>query len=115
MSGIFRTDMFNSNTPEAEDRLPLVGPRSLGKRTRRKDRALLPSFAMSSGRLFLDGLLASIARLRFTDTSIIGTGQISDKDLLSNGKCVFSSVSHRRGSPHKGTRKYLRSFAFICG
>jgi hypothetical protein len=26
-----------------------------------------PSFAMSSGRLFLDGLLASIARLRFTD------------------------------------------------
>jgi hypothetical protein len=27
-----------------------------------------PSSAMSSGRLFLDGLLASIARLRFTDT-----------------------------------------------
>jgi hypothetical protein len=26
-----------------------------------------PSSAMSSGRLFLDGLLASIARLRFTD------------------------------------------------
>ena len=26
-----------------------------------------PSFAMSSGRLFLDGLLASIAHLRFTD------------------------------------------------
>jgi hypothetical protein len=25
-----------------------------------------PSFAMSSGRLFLNGLLASIARLRFT-------------------------------------------------
>jgi hypothetical protein len=29
---------------------------------------LCPSSAMSSGRLFLDGLLASIARLRFTDT-----------------------------------------------
>jgi hypothetical protein len=27
-----------------------------------------PSSAMSSGRLFLDGLLASIARLRFTGT-----------------------------------------------
>jgi hypothetical protein len=27
-----------------------------------------PSSAMSSGRLFLSGLLASIARLRFTDT-----------------------------------------------
>jgi hypothetical protein len=25
-----------------------------------------PSFAMSSGRLFLDGALASVARLRFT-------------------------------------------------
>ena len=29
---------------------------------------LCPSSAMSSGRLFLDGLLASIARLRFTGT-----------------------------------------------
>jgi hypothetical protein len=28
-----------------------------------------PSFAMSSGRLFLNGLLASIARLRFTDST----------------------------------------------
>jgi hypothetical protein len=26
-----------------------------------------PSFAMSSGRLFLDGVLASIAHLRFAD------------------------------------------------
>jgi hypothetical protein len=30
---------------------------------------LFSSFAMSSVRLFLDGLLASIARLRFTGTS----------------------------------------------
>jgi len=28
-----------------------------------------PSFAMSSGRLFLDGVLASIARLRFTGST----------------------------------------------
>jgi len=34
-----------------------------------------PSFPMSSGRLFLDGLLASIARLRFT-------GKISIKLLV---------------------------------
>ena len=31
----------------------------------------LPIVAMSSGRLFLNGLLASIARLRFTDTPIL--------------------------------------------
>jgi hypothetical protein len=30
-----------------------------------------PSSAMSSGRLFLNGLLASIARLRFTGTPIL--------------------------------------------
>ncbi len=29
-----------------------------------------PSSAMSSGRLFLDGLLASSARLRFADVSM---------------------------------------------
>jgi hypothetical protein len=37
-----------------------------GYRTRRKKHALPTSSAMSSGRLFLDGVLASIARLRFT-------------------------------------------------
>ena len=31
----------------------------------------LPIVAMSSGRLFLNGLLASIARLRFTDMPIL--------------------------------------------
>ena len=31
----------------------------------------LPIVAMSPGRLFLNGLLASIARLRFTDTPIL--------------------------------------------
>jgi hypothetical protein len=39
-----------------------------------------PSFAMSSGRLFLDGLLASIARLRFT-------GSISIKRLPHRMEC----------------------------
>ena len=40
-----------------------------------------PSFAMSFGRLFLDGLLASIARLRFTGTARISLPAFDGKDL----------------------------------
>ena len=38
---------------------------------RGKRSAPCPSFAIKSGRLFLSGLLASIARLRFTDNASI--------------------------------------------
>ena len=41
-----------------------------------------PSFAMSSGRLFLNGVLASIARLRFT-------GTLSIKLLAHSGKGII--------------------------
>jgi len=42
-----------------------------------------PSSAMSSGRLFLDGLLASIARLRFTGTvSIDPTRQPVERIII---------------------------------
>ena len=44
-------------------RLPLVGPRR-GKRTRRENRALSSSSAMSSGRLFLDRVGRHQSRLR---------------------------------------------------
>jgi hypothetical protein len=37
----------------------------------RRKQTRLPIVAMSSGRLFLNGLLASIARLRFTGTPIL--------------------------------------------
>ena len=45
------------------------GPGQAVERARRS--TFCPSSAISSGRLFLDGLLASIARVRFTDTASI--------------------------------------------
>jgi hypothetical protein len=41
-----------------------------------------PSSAMSSGRLFLDGLLASIARLRFTGIFSINPTRFRRKGLI---------------------------------
>jgi hypothetical protein len=63
-NGIYRSDVSSLLfTPGPLSRFP-VGPvpgyRQAGKNMP------CPSSAMSSGRLFLDGLLASIARLRFT-------------------------------------------------
>ena len=46
-----------------------------------------PSSAMSSGRLFLDGLLASIARLRFT-------GMIRIKLLPLRMECIYHRTVH---------------------
>ena len=63
--GIFRPDMslllFTPEPCPASRSSRCQGIRHAGKNMPS------PSFAMSSGRLFLDGLLASIARLRFTD------------------------------------------------
>ena len=65
--GIYRPDgALLPIKPGPGRRLPLVGPRP-GQRTRRVVH-VLPIVPMSSDRLFLDGLLASIARLRFTGT-----------------------------------------------
>jgi hypothetical protein len=55
---------------------------------------------MSSGRLFLNGLLASIARLRFTGTLRIALSRSGPKGLSSDGKQCLNSVSHETGQPH---------------
>jgi hypothetical protein len=91
------------------DRLPTAGP-SPGKRTRREDHALLIVRDEFRTGYSLIGLLASIARLRFTGTVRITLDSKWRNGLSSNCNCVFSLLSHRRGSPH-----YLRSSAFICG
>jgi hypothetical protein len=77
-----------------------------GKRTRREDHALLIVRDEFRAGYSSIGLLASRARLRFTGTDQKNTGRIGGKELSSNGNCVFSLVSHRRGSPHLS--------AFIC-
>jgi hypothetical protein len=48
----------------------------------------------------LIGLLASIARLRFTGIVRLTLDGKWTNGLSSNGNCVFPLVSHRRGSPH---------------
>ena len=63
--GIYRSDVSSLLlNPVQLSRLP-VGPgaRAIGRAGKNTP---CPSSAMSSGRLFLDGLVASIARLRFT-------------------------------------------------
>jgi hypothetical protein len=64
--GIYRSDVFNTSyKPGPAYRFPVgSGP---GPEARRKETRLL-IVATSSGRLFLNGLLASIARLRFAGT-----------------------------------------------
>jgi hypothetical protein len=69
--GIYRSDVAKTKTkPQVGvDCLPPVGPTQVKGRAGR----ITPfsSSAMSSGRLFLEGLLASRAPLRFTDTASI--------------------------------------------
>src|SRR5258707_15097626 len=93
--------------PRGGNRPPPAGrPRDPGKRTRREDHALLivrDEFRTGYSSI---GLLASIARLRFTGIVRINAGRVEENGISSNGKCVFSLVSHRRGSPHLS--------AFIC-
>ena len=72
-----------------------------GKRTRREDHALLivrDEFRTGYSSI---GLLASIARLRFPGNARITLDGKWSVGLSSNCNCVFSLVSHRRGSPHK--------------
>jgi hypothetical protein len=103
--GIYRSDVGFKPKPKSKpnpgagtDRLPLVGP-SPGKRTRREDHALLivrDEFRTGYSSI---GLLASRARLRFTGTVRISSGQRSAKELSSNGEVRLYTVSHRRGAP----------------
>ena len=70
MGGIYRSDVDqNENQILGRDRPPPDGrPRGPGKRTRREDHALLIVHDEFRTGYSLIGLLASIARLRFTGT-----------------------------------------------
>jgi hypothetical protein len=105
--GIFRSDVVQTeNQSQRQNQIPGREPTASrwsapgpGKRTRREDHALLivrDEFRTGYSSI---GLLASRARLRFTGIVRISAGQISEKELSSNGICVFVPVSHRRGSP----------------
>jgi hypothetical protein len=62
--GIYRPDVLLPLVNLAQSAAVRSGPgQAIGRAGRNTP---CPSFAMSSGRLFLDGVLASIARLRFT-------------------------------------------------
>jgi hypothetical protein len=91
----------NANQTLGEtNRLPTVDPVTPSKRTRREDHALLIVRDEFRTGYSLIGLLASIARLRFTGTARIALDRRPRKELSSNGNSVFSLVSHEWGSPH---------------
>src|SRR5436853_2461758 len=98
--------MLVQTTPKSKpnpgwDQPPPAGrPRAPGKRTRREDHALLIVRDEFSTGYSSIGLLASIARLRFTGTVRIALDRAPGKELSSNGNGVFSLVSHEWGSPH---------------
>ena len=88
-------------------KIPGTGPtasrwsaRDPGKRTRREDHALLIVRDEFRTGYSLIGLLASIARLRFTGIVRISLDRTAEKEISSNGSSVFSPVSHSRGTPH---------------
>ena len=99
--GIYRSDVA-ANQNQIPGRAPTTSRWSVpspGKRTRREDHALLIVRDEFRTGYSLIGLLASIARLRFTGTVRIALDRRPGKELSSNGNGVFSLLSHRRGSP----------------
>jgi hypothetical protein len=104
--GIYRSDVV-SNQNQSQNQIPGREPTasrwsapSPGKRTRREDHALLIVLDEFRTGYSLIGLLASIARLRFTGIVRISPGQRGEKELSSNGKVRLYTVSHLRGAPH---------------
>ena len=100
--GIYRSDVVpNQNQIPGREptasRWSAPGP---GKRTRREDHALLIVRDEFRTGYSLIGLLASIARLRFTGIVRIALDSAPEQQLSLNGNSVFSLVSHPRGSPH---------------
>jgi hypothetical protein len=65
--GIYRSDVLLPLVNLGQSAAIRSGPGQVIGRAGRNTPC--PSFAMSSGRLFLDGVLASIARLRFTGST----------------------------------------------
>jgi hypothetical protein len=98
--GIYRSDMvFKPINPGRVRRLPL-GDRAPVKDATEGTRLkpiVRDEFRPADSSI---GLLASIARLRFTGNPSISAGQTEGKNLSLNGNCVFSPVSHLRGAPH---------------
>src|SRR5438045_718075 len=115
IGGIYRSDVVRTKTkPWDGNRPPPAGrPPDPGKRTRREDHALLIVRDEFRTGYSLIGLLASIARLRFTGIVRISLDRTAEKEISSNGSSVFSLVSHSKGSPHKTEpiRVHSRSFA----
>jgi hypothetical protein len=69
-------------------------------RERAGSKRALPIVAMSSGRLFLSGLLASIARLRFTDDSqLIGVASANGSIYHRTVTCLLTVCLIERGNP----------------
>jgi hypothetical protein len=70
-------------------------------RERAGSKRALPIVAMSSGRLFLSGLLASIARLRFTDDSqLIGVASANGSIYHRTVTCLLTVCLIERGNPN---------------
>jgi hypothetical protein len=103
--GIYRSDVV-SNQNQSQNQIPGREPTASrwsapgpGKRTRREDHALLIVLDEFRTGYSLIGLLASIARLRFTGIVRLTLDGKWTNGLSSNCNCVFPLVSHRRGSP----------------
>ena len=95
--GIYRSDVSSLLvTPGPEYRFPVGPGQGIGHAGKNMP---CPSSAMSSGRLFLDGLLASIARLRFTGIIRLKLLPLRRNHLSSNGKQSLNCLSQPRGQP----------------
>ncbi len=78
--GIFRSDVLLPLVNLGQSAAVRSGPGQVIGRAGRNTPC--PSFAMSSGRLFLDGVLASIARLRFTDSTRLERLRVSRNQII---------------------------------
>jgi hypothetical protein len=78
--GIYRSDVLLPLVNLGQSAAVRSGPgQAIGRAGRNTP---CPSLAMSSGRLFLDGVLASIARLRFTGSTRLKRLRVSRKAFI---------------------------------